>query len=100
MNKEQPPHYCPTINVLSDFTQDGAIIISNIEDPIQRAEAIQWFCEAVYRISTGVGAKPENPDWSMTEAIDAHVIYMTEYVNDVRQLNELSEKRADKARYN
>lgn len=100
MNKEQPPHYCPTINVLSDFTQDGAIIISNIEDPIARAEAIQWFCEAVYRIATPLGASPENPNWSMTEAIDNHVTYMTSYINDVRQLNELSEKRAGNARNN
>jgi len=100
MNKQEIPHYECTLNVLSDFTQDGTIIIANIDDDLKRAEAIQWFCEAMYRIATGLGAKPEDLSWTQTQAIDAHVIYMTDYVNEVRKMNELIEKRAGNARNN
>jgi hypothetical protein len=91
--------YQETRTVLSEFSETGAILISNIKDPVQRAEAIRWFCEAMHIIATGLGGRPEHPDWSAEQTIESHVEYMTSYIDDIIGMNRILEKML-KARNN
>ena len=44
----------------------------------------------MHRIATGLGGKPEHPEWSAEQTITSHVEYMTTYIDElIEDRNEL-----------